>query len=1402
MNGDDELPRRSSSPLKRRASSMDPEIDSTHVAADTDAPMSSASYDASPPHGLPRAMSIDVPQADSQDASPVSTAPPAKPPLLEQVKTIEMLLKAFAESPLEEGVVAYLVSRSWVDKALALRSQSKQPKDLGANVSLGPVDNSDIIDRVIQDSSGLEFVRLKPGSSLESFELFSEDAWKLVMDWYGLRQGQIPIVRHAVNTAESKASPQNIMYEFHPPVFRIYRLWSSVSPLPIEQSLKARNPPPLVLVRSSASHAQTFLKELKNYAGVPMDRKVRLFSLPIDLHVLENSTQSASALTPPDSPKTEGPELVRDVWTHLLLDTTKFSSVQENRLTVKLADQTNNEKFNGQATIQVFLATNDQMLVIDESIENHWVSTYNGHEKLPQRSIPSRSSLLSLAPRPNSDRASPIHDGPVTRSRTLKKRLGQNSGAVGLHNLGNTCYMNSALQCVRSVEELTKYFLSESYLTEINETNVLGYEGRVASAYGSLLAEVYEQGKSSVSPRDFKSTVGRCRPTFSGWGQQDTQEFLGFLLDALQEDLSRIKKKPYIEKPDSTDDMINNPDAIRKMADQVWDITRRRDDSVIADLFTGMYKSTLKCPECGKISITFDPFNNLTLPIPTDNTWTGKVKFFPLNDSPVKIEVELSKHSSVKMLKQFISDRTGVPVERLMSAEEYKDRFFKIYDDTGDVSEISDSDIATIHELDAVPTNWPGKAARARFRSMLDVDAPYDASDSDDEQCQTMVVSVIHRRPKSLDRDPEGLPPPHFITLNKEEARNYEVIKRKILEKVATFTTWTKLSSASRGDDQSDGTDADMVITTASDADSSGDFKVAAQSVEGEEDMVDVTMKDANGTQSLIIKHFNKQRPKVLDSAFLDPDLQNLFELGYFRGNSDGPVPTGWSGVDNTRQVPQLTDRLPNEERGSPESFESFESGNDDSSNEGTGPDASQTRMAEESSDEDALPVARLSGRPGRSHHRFGGGGRKKFKGHKTYGKKGNKRRDKQMHSGKQALRAPGVAPQPIPGSMADGGPLVRLHEGIVVDWSEAVWETLFGSPVRRQGTIEGVRTFTELETLCEPAIKLLRKRRDARKSRGLTLEECLDEFERAEILSEQDMWYCPRCKEHRRASKKFDLWKTPDILVAHLKRFSNSGWRREKLDTFVDFPVENLDLTSRVVQKEDGKDEIYDLIAVDDHYGGLGGGHYTAYAKNFMDGRWYNFNDSSVHAVSDVGSMVTSAAYLLFYRRRSRGPLGGPRFVDLMNKYEREACRSDDDTITVGSSNDSNMAAFGKSPASGDDQDDEETLPSYKESIRRSIETDQGAPMKSLNMTQGWNFDGLEDEGAKRNGDEAVAGFSGHDGSDEDGVEEKANATKMGDGKWHGQQVMSVPAQTGSDGGSEVVAEIHLDGDKASRVE
>jgi ubiquitin carboxyl-terminal hydrolase 4/11/15 len=434
--------------------------------------------------------------------------------------------------------------------------------------------------------------------------------------------------------------------------------------------------------------------------------------------------------------------------------------------------------------------------------------------------------------------------------------------------------------------------------------------------------------------------------------------------------------------------MINNPEAIKKMADEVWDITRKRDDSIIADLFTGMYKSTLKCPECGKISITFDPFNNLTLPLPVENMWSKTIKFFPLNDVPVYFEVELPKHSSIESLKLFLSIRTGVPANRLMGAEEFKDRFFKIYDNSGDISEeIGASDIAAFHELEAVPTNWPAKGSQKKLRSTPDPDGTLpDAADewSNDPKYETLVVPVFHRRPYITGKGPEGTSPPHFITLTREEASNYEDIKRKVLEKVATFSTWSKFTLTQQQEPESpETTESDMVITNASDADSSGDSKVVAKSVEGEDDMVDVAMKDARSSadampppdlplphQPQLLRRFNAQRPKFSQPGeFLDPELQGLFELSYFASQADGPVPTGWGNViDNHKTLPRLSDRIPEppakeEDEPSPESWNSTASGNEDSSNEDESPqpESPQTRMVDESSEEDASPGARVS---------------------------------------------------------------------------------------------------------------------------------------------------------------------------------------------------------------------------------------------------------------------------------------------------------------------------------------------------------------------------------------------------------------------------------------------------------
>jgi len=178
-------------------------------------------------------------------------------------------------------------------------------------------------------------------------------------------------------------------------------------------------------------------------------------------------------------------------------------------------------------------------------------------------------------------------------------------------------------------------------------------------------------------------------------------------------------------------------------------------------------------------------------------------------------------------------------------------------------------------------------------------------------------------------------------------------------------------------------------------------------------------------------------------------------------------------------------------------------------------------------------------------------------------------------------------------------------------------------------------------ESFTHPEYERSKKANAEKRNKGISLQDCLDEFTKEEQLGEDDLWYCPRCKKHQQATKKFDLWKAPDILVVHLKRFSNNRSLRDKIDTHIDFPVEGLDLGNIVGERkitkkllEQGMDIeglklgglneplVYDLFGVDEHIGGLGGGHYRAYASNHLNGKWYHFDDSYVtqtHASESV---------------------------------------------------------------------------------------------------------------------------------------------------------------------------------------
>lgn len=124
-------------------------------------------------------------------------------------------------------------------------------------------------------------------------------------------------------------------------------------------------------------------------------------------------------------------------------------------------------------------------------------------------------------------------------------------------------------------------------------------QGQVAEAFGQLIERIWGSSGGSVAPREFKQALSRFAPQFSGYGQQDTQELLAFLLDGVHEDLNRIKKKPATSAPDWEG---GGDKELVELANTCWEQYRSRNDSVIVDLFQGQYRSTVVCPDCDKVS--------------------------------------------------------------------------------------------------------------------------------------------------------------------------------------------------------------------------------------------------------------------------------------------------------------------------------------------------------------------------------------------------------------------------------------------------------------------------------------------------------------------------------------------------------------------------------------------------------------------------------------------------------------------------------------------------------------------------------------------------------------------------------------------------------------------------------
>lgn len=671
-------------------------------------------------------------------------------------------------------------------------------------------------------------------------------------------------------------------------------------------------------------------------------------------------------------------------------------------------------------------------------------------------------------------------------------------GAVGLVNIGNTCFMNTSLACLSNIPKLVDFFKEDKYIPFLNRESRLGWGGECAEAFADLMKAFWAGKHKAVVPDKFKRAVGKWKKRFEGFEQQDSSELLSELIDGLHEDVNEVRVRVPTTNPEAGNRNDN------EVALEAWKVHAKRHKSFVSDLFLGQMRSRVQCPDCSRISVTFDAFMMLTLTLPEIRDTQQEVYMVPPNGTqPVtKYGLKLDKLGVVHSFRKAIAELLPpLNPSRVILASIMFNHVHNFYGDEFALNRLY-SDQLYAYEIQP------------------DVYLPQPAEPP----------LLTYKEP----------PPP---------------ISRPVSQ--ANLLTPTAANDGgSRPQSRAPGDASDADVPSAVPAPSPRQLGAQPGLLRAEDwHPAAVTSRNKAGR------------------AFGLPILIPI----YFRGEPSTFNQLHWA-IFNTmkpfmRNPPPLVE-VPDTEGGDP-----------------------TYRLP------NPLPYSvHMTDKPTRQcyYHPY------------------TQCRGCELPQTDEPLGLPALEKY-----SSTGRPLIDI--AFYLTWTDPDRDYLDSRAAPANYVVH--------PSAAKHAYN------GPRKVPAIDIADCFDAFVKPEKLGVGNEWYCNVCKGHKEASKEMNFWRLPEILVINLKRFVFNSMYREKIDTLVKFPLENLNLAPWLGNDEYGADggRLYDLFAVSNHSGGLAGGHYTAYVKNRTDGQWYCHNDSSVYRV-EQSEVVSNQAYVLFYQLKSRG--------------------------------------------------------------------------------------------------------------------------------------------------------------------
>ena len=876
-------------------------------------------------------------------------------------------------------------------------------------------------------------------------------------------------------------------------------------------------------------------------------------------------------------------------------------------------------------------------------------------------------------------------------------------GTKGIRNIGNTCYMSTALQCMSNCVELRNYFLFGSPKKDINKNNVLGYKGLVAYGFEYLIRKLWLDNEQVIDLGKFKKAMGLCNERFGGRSQQDTHEFVTFLIDSLHEDLNRVYNKIYIAKEER--------DLSDKFKSKIeWNNFLRRNQSILVDLFYGLFKSSVICSVCNRSCVDFNTFSSISVNLKNNNKKQNDVETNKENkmntniteqkNEENKMEIETNNENEIDKSNSDKKDEINSKENINNNEIVIKDEKIGMIASPNKKEELlvggkpNESDTSSDKKND---NEFLKKIPLIFFFYSLD-EKPIQFMLSIKDKNELSHKYLLYKISQILNKDPYSLCLYHISSPDRNITKiygknNFSVYDSSNLENKILFvselshdTIRNNLTSDTNGifyDSKihnylKEKKNTSREILEYNLNKNKENIKKCINNIITEKDIEKEKLEDKylsnyymdmNKVFQFTLKNFTTEQgdktrkyyqfPKIIYFSKKTTIIELYFEI--FKINKKIILEEQIDKIQTLREQFNLYfEKVLNKENNVLTDgpfflcLQAFDMKLNKAENQKF---LTLNEKEKNKSLENIIKEMNLKNPDDIQYilqlywdKKYNSNLEKILKPEKI-----DNLIEQDENKEKKQLLNESIDSTTKSSRGSNNEEIHRLqkerYNNLYDKYSSLNCAPPNGnnqsikSPENNNENQENNNENQENQKIEKsnpdpnpPTVKqpLNQPNPPENVKNEISLEETFESFGEEELLDENNEWYCENCKKKQRAKKKLEIYHTPKILIIQIKRFSHIN----KINTKVDFPLKDLDLSKYILSNDIMKSVKYDLFAVANHYGSLTYGHYTAFCKNSIDEKWYEFNDSCVYEITDLSKIVSSNAYVLFYKQQGLSKL------------------------------------------------------------------------------------------------------------------------------------------------------------------